>query len=94
MSKKVKMVLVQGEATFKVDCNLLTGLVSSGQASNSEYLKSWLEDKAIELIDCADVEVEIINEVPVEISEDTARKYNDDTFGRDVWKEIISESKE
>lgn len=91
---KIERVLVQGTVTFTVSCNVLMGMVTPKQAANEDFMKSWFEDKAFELIDSADAEVDYDNKVPIKVSEEMANKLTGEIISDLEWKVIMAENRE
>ncbi|MPM67860.1 hypothetical protein SDC9_114785 [bioreactor metagenome] len=86
-----KMVLIEGEVTFKIR---VATLVNEEIAKDEERAKAILEDLGYKDLDCfSECEVDYDNEVPVLLNEETCSKYFNDNLSRDTWKEIIQISK-
>ena len=90
MSKKREMNLIEGEVLLRVR---VSTLIKPEDWNNEERIEERLLDLAMDNISSCETEVEIDNDVPVEVSEETAKKYYYKLVDRQEWREIVKESK-
>lgn len=93
MAEKVERVLVQGEASFRISCNDLMGLVTPEQAADERFMKRWFAEQAIKMISISSVETDYLYEDKVTISEETASRLTGTVISGNDWKDVQTENK-
>ena len=90
MNEELKeMCLVTGSVTYKVQVNLL---VPKEDAENEQHMNEMFENRAYDEISNSECEAEYIDEVPVLLTEKTAKKFNYNVIHNDIWSQISTES--
>ena len=84
----VNGILVQGEVTFTISVDTLVDM-----DTYRNRLKEFILDKALDLLDSSDDEVEIINEVNVTLSEETFNWFVGNSLSDKDWSKIIQEKR-